>query len=395
LRVTKKVLFVDDEANVLSAITRQLRKSFEISTAPGGQEGLAMLDSDGPFAVVVSDMRMPGMDGIEFLRQVKDRSPDTVRMMLTGNADQQTAINAVNQGNIFRFYTKPCPAQDLRRAVEDGLRQYALVTAERTLLERTLAGSVKVLLDVLAILAPDAFGKTTQLRNMARQMARQLKLTDRWELDMAAMLSPVGQITLPSETLAKIRSGTPLSTSEQEILARTPEIGRNLIANIPRLEKVSQWIYYQNKGFEGHGFPHDDVAGTDIPLGARILRVMIDLVEAREREGSVRGAFEKLKQNRVHYDPEILGAARACFLDGQSRQAGQQASEQLKVPIHRLRPGDRLISDIEAESGTLVLSAGQEISQTDIERLRNKRQLVPLKEPVHVFRPVQPVDQAS
>jgi len=395
VRVTNKVLFVDDEVNVLSGITRQLRKSFEISTAPGGPEGLSMLESDGPFAVVVSDMRMPGMDGIQFLRQVKDRSPDTVRMMLTGNADQQTAVDAVNEGNIFRFYTKPCPPQDLRRAVEDGLRQYELVTAERTLLERTLAGSVKVLLDVLMILAPEAFGRTTQLRNMARKMATRLKLSDPWELNVAAMLSPIGQITLPSETLAKIRAGAPLSTAEREILARTPEVSRNLIANIPRLEKVSQWIYYQNKGFEGHGFPDDGVAGTEIPLGARILRVLIDLVEAREREGSIPGAFKKLGENSVHYDPDILEAARACFLDEANRSAQPAANESLKVPIHRLKPGDRLISDIEAESGSLVVSAGHEFSQADIERLWNKRQLVPLKEPVHVFRSAQAAEGAA
>ncbi|MDH3597109.1 MAG: hypothetical protein OEM93_19905, partial [Rhodospirillales bacterium] len=131
------------------------------------------------------------------------------------------------------------------------------------------------------------------------------------------------------------------------------------------------------------------------PLGARILRVLIDLVEAREREGSIPGAFKKLGENSVHYDPDILEAARACFLDEANRSAQPAANESLKVPIHRLKPGDRLISDIEAESGSLVVSAGHEFSQADIERLWNKRQLVPLKEPVHVFRSAQAAEGAA
>src|SRR5439155_4803424 len=112
-----KILCVDDELNILKAYQRVLNGPFLIETATSGQDGLALVSADDPFAVVVSDMRMPGMDGIEFLRKMKEVAPDTVRMMLTGNGDQQTAIDAVNKGNIFRFLPKPCSPEDLGQAI--------------------------------------------------------------------------------------------------------------------------------------------------------------------------------------------------------------------------------------------------------------------------------------
>ncbi len=141
--MTDKILLVDDDANLLAATRRQLRKKFELETARSGADGLHALNTNGPFAVVISDMQMPEMNGLEFLKQVKTSAPDTVRMMLTAIVDQNTAVEAVNEGNLFRFLNKPCSSESLSRAIEAGLQQYHLIRAERDLLERTLAGSVK------------------------------------------------------------------------------------------------------------------------------------------------------------------------------------------------------------------------------------------------------------
>src|SRR5579872_2798210 len=111
--MSDKVLFVDDDENILSAYQRHMRRYVTLDTAMGGAEGLAKIADSGPYAIVISDMRMPGMDGIEFLRNVLTWAPNSVRMMLTGNADQQTAIDAVNEGHIFRFLTKPCAPETL------------------------------------------------------------------------------------------------------------------------------------------------------------------------------------------------------------------------------------------------------------------------------------------
>ena len=131
-----KVLLVDDDAMVLAGIKRHLRKEFRIETALSGEEGLKRIEEKGPFAVIVSDFSMPGMNGIEFLCRVKKTDPDTVRMMLTGSADMSTAIKAVNEGSIFQFHPKPCPAETLGKAIQSGIEAYRKTTTHQTQLKK-------------------------------------------------------------------------------------------------------------------------------------------------------------------------------------------------------------------------------------------------------------------
>ena len=131
-----KILLVDDEAKVLAGIKRQLRKKFQIETALSGEEALKIIDEKGPFAVIVSDYNMPGMNGIDFLCRVKKVDPDTVRMMLTGSADMSTAIAAVNEGSIFQFHPKPCPAETLGKAIKSGVDKYRQTTDSQTQMKK-------------------------------------------------------------------------------------------------------------------------------------------------------------------------------------------------------------------------------------------------------------------
>ena len=140
--MTEKILLVDDEPNVLQSMQRQLRKRFKIVVAESGFEALAALKNKGPFAVIVSDMRMPGMDGVQLLSEAKDIFPDTVRTMLTGNADQETASEAVNTGQIFCFLTQPCSTAVLATSFGLAVRQHTLLIAEKELLNDTVKGSV-------------------------------------------------------------------------------------------------------------------------------------------------------------------------------------------------------------------------------------------------------------
>jgi DNA-binding NtrC family response regulator len=141
--MSDRILFVDDEPAVLDGYCRLLHKEFSMLTAVGGAAGLELIEGakTDPFAIVVSDMRMPGMDGVQFLSRVRALSPDTVRIALTGQADMQTAADCVNEGSIFRFLTKPCQKDVLGRALTSGLVQYRLVLAEKELLEKTLSKS--------------------------------------------------------------------------------------------------------------------------------------------------------------------------------------------------------------------------------------------------------------
>jgi DNA-binding NtrC family response regulator len=135
--LNQRVLFVDDELNVLEGIQRTLRKQVELQTASSGAQALRLIGASGPFAVVISDMRMPAMNGAQFLARVREQEPDTVRMILSGHADLEATIAAVNEGQIYRFLTKPCPTDQLLAAVEDALNQHRLLTAEKVLLELT------------------------------------------------------------------------------------------------------------------------------------------------------------------------------------------------------------------------------------------------------------------
>ncbi len=122
--MTSKVLFVDDDDNILSVFKRRFRKHFDMHFASGGKEGLELLGSKGPFAVVVSDLRMPNLDGIQFLGEVKKCAPGTVRIMLTGIPSQTLATDSVTAGYIFRFHTKPCSFQNLYNSINEGIEEH-------------------------------------------------------------------------------------------------------------------------------------------------------------------------------------------------------------------------------------------------------------------------------
>jgi DNA-binding NarL/FixJ family response regulator len=122
--MTDLILIVDDEQDILDGMAVALRGRFNLQTALGPEQGLEMVRSFGPYAVVVSDLKMPGMNGIDFLAKVREISPATMRIMLTGHGDIDSAIEAVNRGEVFRFFTKPCPSHILQDALILGLDKY-------------------------------------------------------------------------------------------------------------------------------------------------------------------------------------------------------------------------------------------------------------------------------
>jgi len=225
----EKILIVDDEKNLLAGLERQLRGIFNIVTAESGLLGLRALEENGPFAVIVSDMRMPEMNGIQFLVKAGELYPDTVRMMLTGNADLETAMHAVNEGNIFRFLVKPCQKTTMKWALADGIKQYRLVLAERDLLENTLKGSVQVLTNILELVNPLAFSRTSRIQNYVSQICKRLKVEDIWQYELAAMLSQIGCVAVPSNTLSKVYAGSGLSEEELQMF-RDPSPTRQAAA---------------------------------------------------------------------------------------------------------------------------------------------------------------------
>lgn len=378
-----KILCVDDESSILSAYQRTLRKIADIDIAEGGEQGLRILASGGPYAVIISDMNMPGMNGIQFLSKAREISPDSVRMMLTGANDLGTAMSAVNEGNIFRFLTKPCPPDQLAKSIADGIHQYRLVTAERELLEKTLSGCIGVLTEILSLVDSESFGQAESLRDDIRRLSRHLTIADPWELEVAAMLAQIGHVTIPPVVVLKARTNRPLNEVEQDMLQRIPEIGSMLLANIPRLETVARIVLYVNKRFDGGGFPPDSVKGDGIPIGARVLRLLFDLAQL-ERGGVPRmQALSALRERGGFYDVSIIDAALSCLHEPMTD--AKKAVPVLKMlMVAKLRAGQILRGDIKTTDGQLLIASGQTISVPLLERLANFARITRIDEPVLV-----------
>jgi response regulator RpfG family c-di-GMP phosphodiesterase len=334
-------------------------------------------------------MRMPEMDGVHLLAEVRRRAPDTIRVMLTGNADRQTAIDAVNEGQIFRFLTKPCPGEALTRTLHAALKQYRLVTAERVLLENTLSGAIKLVTDILSMVDPDSFGRSVALRESAGAIARTLAIDDPWEVELAAMLAPIGTVAVPPETLTKVRAGESLDERETEVVARIPEIGHGLLTHIPRLSTVAEIVLFQKKRFDGSGPPTTAIAGEELPIGARILAVATDLAALEEAGVARSDAIEHMRARRGHYDPVALDAAAAVGVADGDRSALSTVAE---LRIIELRPGQTLMANIETVGGRLLTAAGTRITETIIERLRSYSHLMQLREPIRVKLPCTSAD---
>jgi response regulator RpfG family c-di-GMP phosphodiesterase len=237
-----KILLVDDDNSILEGYRRSLSREFSMDTALGGAHALKLATDNGPYAVVVSDMRMPGMDGIQLLSKIKALSPDTIRVMLTGNADMDTAINAINEGSIFRFLNKPCSKEDMAKTLTGALVQYRLVTAEKQLLEQTLSGSMQVLTEVLSLVNPAAFSRAERARRYIHHIVVAMNLGDPGQYEIAAMMSQLGCVTLAPETVEAVFKGEPLTPTEQAQYDAHPHVAHELLSKIPRLEPIAWMI---------------------------------------------------------------------------------------------------------------------------------------------------------
>lgn len=378
--MTRKVLLVDDEENVLAGYHRVLRRRFDMDVALGGPQALQAMEGHGPYAVIVADMQMPGMNGVELLQKVQGSHPDTIRVMLTGNLDQRTAMEAINHGHVFRFLTKPCTPEDLGQVLDAGIRQHELEAAERELLEQTLTGSLKVLTEILSVTAPEAFGRAGVVRERALWMADQLGLSDAWEIGVAAMMSPLGLVTVPPSLAARERAEESLSAKERETLQRIPEFGASLLERIPRLDGVARAVRYQRKHYTGGGYPLEGPTGEEIPLAARILHVLSDFVDIEERRGSRVVALEQLKLRKGWYDPRLLVLLEQFC--GQAPEPSEQGPRLL--PVGSLEPGMVLAADVMTRMGMLVVCSGTRLLPSHVEKLQNFASLIGLEEPIRV-----------
>jgi response regulator RpfG family c-di-GMP phosphodiesterase len=362
----EKILMVDDESNVLTAYEHLMHKEFKIDTAVGGAAALRALETNGPYAVVVSDMRMPEMDGVQLLAKIKDLSPDTVRIMLTGYADLQSAIGAVNEGNIFRFLTKPCDKEMLAKTLNAGLMQFRLVNAEKELLEKTLQGSIQVLTEVLGMVNPVAFGRALRVRRYMHHLTTRLALPNPWRFEVAAMMSQLGCVTLHPETLEAVAAGRTISPGEQARFDTHPSVARDLLSKIPRLEPVAWMIAHQNDPATATRTPQEPQT-AEIQLGAQLLRATLVFEDLRVKGLSRNEAVERMLQEHKNFDARIFQALLELDLTSEKTPAVV-----LNCTIEELIPSGMVLEkEVRTKAGLLLVAKGQEVTEALILRLKS------------------------
>jgi putative nucleotidyltransferase with HDIG domain len=388
------LLFLDDEQNVLNA----LRRVFQDEEAPmafttSPSEALERIGR-GEIAVAVSDQRMPEMTGIAFLEKVKKASPETVRILLTGHADLKIALEAINQGSVYRFLTKPWDEGELMQVVRQAAAQHALVTENRRLYELTLTqnrqlaelngslerkvrertreieelnkdleksffGSVRVLAGLAEVHSKVVGSHSRRVAALSKAMASRLGMGSEEikHSEVAALLHDVGKLAIQAEILDKEDAN--LLPREKELLRRHPSMGEAIVRMVPNMERAALLVRHHHERFGGGGQP-DGLKGDSIPLGSRIISVA-DAYDnalnprAAYQTGSPAKALQKIRDALGgDFDPKVVDALEAVIRDG-GGPAGDPG--EIEVGLQDLRTGMVLSREIRNARGLLLLPA--------------------------------------
>jgi CheY-like chemotaxis protein len=324
-------------------------------------------------------MRMPEMDGARFLAKVNEIAPQTVRMVLSGQADLESTIAAVNEGRVFRFLLKPCNSETLFGVIKNGIDQYRLMNAEKHVLENTLNATVKVLCDVLGIINPVAQRRAAQIQRYAESAAEALALLPgMWQYHLAAMISQLGCITLPQETLTRAFSGQALSHEERRLYESHPEIAGKLISSIPRLEAVAAMVAGQMN------VPANDVAQGEPAswqpekIGAAILWAAVQF----DRHISAGRIPDQAAQLVNQAAPGLPSAITQAMVKAVADDSGLVMTR--KVMLRELEVGMTIDADVMSARGTRLVPRATEVTAGVLERLRAVAAGVGVVEPIRV-----------
>ncbi len=374
--MSPRVLMVDDEPRVLDALRRTLAGRYQVAWADSGQAGLqeqrAATVSGQPFAVIVSDMMMPGMNGAQFLTAARQADPDVVALILSGQADLDSTISAVNDAGLFGFLTKPCPPEVLTRALDRALDQHALILAERDLLERTVRGAVDMLTELMASSSPLAYARSTRIKEIVAAISPALGLSREWALLLAARLSQVGCLAVPVEVLQRAYGGSELSAEERAVYQSHRTGARAMLERIPRLETVAQWIGSQP--LSAQEAPPPDAGPAQLAFCASV-----SLVEAYEESDDSATAAAVVARSGFYPADLVteLNQARLLLVSA--------AGVLRQVTVGELREGMDLEQDVVTGAGLVLVRRGEPVTETLVIRLRNFADTVGIVEPIRVI----------
>jgi response regulator RpfG family c-di-GMP phosphodiesterase len=370
-----RILCVDDEQRVLEGLNRTLFDHFEVVTESKPEQALERLRAPGePFAVLVSDMRMPIMDGATLLGHARSLVPDTVRILLTGHADVGAAAQAVNQGRIFRFLSKPCAADVLITAITEAVGQHRLLLSERQLLEETLTGSIRLLSQVLGLVAPHIFSRTQRIEAMVKHMLRGQNHADPWKFTLAASLCMIGCVGLPEETVSRALAGLPLEPQDKQVFREHPTIAHRLLAPIPRFSEVAEMIRQLEE-------PQVTASSPDVTLGAQLLRLARDAELLVTSGVGIQEAIRKLSPRLSEPERVLIGRLRDF-------EAMTPQSSHVRSLLVRQLTGEMVLDeDVRTTTGVVVVPKGKQLNTVLLERLLRFTRSGGLMEPIRVLVP--------
>lgn len=370
---------VEDLEHKLFASDQEARPSappMELDSAYQGAEAATMTREAAaagrPYALAFVDMRMPpGWDGIRTITELWRLDPDLQVVICTAYSDHSWSEIVARLGvrDNLLILKKPFEAIEVGQLAHAMTEKWSLKMAERALLEQTLQGSIKALVDVLALTNPQIFGRADRLRRLVGGALDQLQVAERWPIEVAALVSQLGWIALPADTAARARAGQALSSDEQAMLARIPATTEQLLQNIPRLDVVRAII-----GGRGDTEIEND---PTVIVGRGLLRIASELEIQTVRGVAPRTALASMRARPTLFDPKLVELFASLPV------ASGTPDEARAVPVHGVRVGMTLAEDLVLGNGVLLAAKGYEVTAGLVERLRNFRPGT-VKEPIHI-----------
>jgi len=366
------ILIVDDDPRGLAALEGVLiPEGYRVERASSGAEALekaARLHPD----VVLLDVMMPDMDGFDVCRAIRS-TPALAELpviLVTALDDRDALLQGLDAG-ADELITKPFNRLEMKTRLRTLTRvnRYRRLVEERALLHATSEGVISVLTDLLTVVDPVNFGRAQAVKRRVAALAFQLQLSDPWPIELAALLSRIGYVTIPASVQEKERAGAELTPAELTLLARVPDIGHSLLARMPQLQEVAAIVRWQHARFDGGESGPGDPRGEDLPLGARLLKIANDALDLESRGVLPLAAWHELAARPGWYDPQVLTAAE--FVAHGRAHASTDTFVVREVKLSDLRSGWRLHQDLLAQDGTLLLGAGHIITPAVLESIFN------------------------
>jgi response regulator RpfG family c-di-GMP phosphodiesterase len=376
-----RILIVDDEAPNVLLLERMLSRAgfAHLTSTTDSRLVREMVEESSPDLILL-DLHMPDVDGfgvLEALRPLLEVEYLPV-LVLTADATRRVMERALS-GGAKDFLTKPFDSTEVLLRIRNLLETRFLHRRERVLLEQTLEGSIRALVDVLSIVNPAGFSRALRTRDAVGTLLAHMGIESQWELEIAAMLSQIGSVVLPPAVVERHYYGKTLTHSDTVAVNGMAKVASRLVDGIPRMDGVARILMDQDRRFDGKGAPADRPHGTDLPWGARILKVLLDLDILETRGLPPESAMEMVRSRTGWYDPEIVE------LVAEMREIEMNRRRIVEMDVKELRRGMVLAEDIRTTTDMLLVARGQTVTEKLLDRLRNSQELLDRRLRVHVF----------